>query len=185
MKILLKTIIIILIIIPLFFGGIILFTNSEIKYIEKIEIDQSVYIVDEFFSDIQNMKKYMPGTKEIILTGGEDGEVGAEYKIVWEMGKESIEMKAFLQQSNLPDSITYIYTATGVVNTMTQKHKKINDQKTLIINEQEFQFHGIMKILTFLNINGFKIEDFKKQSQLYLKNFKEVIQEETQNVTNV
>jgi len=185
MRILLKIIIIILIIIPLFFGGIILFTNSDIKYTKKIEIDQPVYIVDEFFLDIHNMKKYMPGTKEITLTKGNDGEDGAEYKIVWEMGEESMEMNALLKQNNLPDSITYIYTATGVINTMTQKHKKINEQKTLIINEQEFQFQGIMKILTFMKVNGFKIDDFKKQSQIYLKNFKEFIQEETQNVTNV
>ena len=133
MKKILKIIIIILILIPLFFGSILIFDDGNLKYSEQIEINTSIELVDTLFKNIYNMKKYMPGTKDVILMNGEDGEVGAAYKIINQVGDDSIEMSATLKNNNLPDSLTMNYEMPGVLNIMRQRHKKISENKTLVI----------------------------------------------------
>ena len=61
---------------------------------------------------------------------------------------------------------------------MTQKHHPISNNQTLIINKQKFEFYGLMKILTFLKVKGFKLSDFQDQSRIYLKEFKSFIENE-------
>ena len=77
MKTILKIIIIILILIPLLLGLILVFDNGTLKYSEEITINQSIDIVNTLFEDIYNMKKYMPGTKAIVLISGTDREENA------------------------------------------------------------------------------------------------------------
>ena len=179
MKNLLKFIIIILICIPVFLTSILIITNGNLKYTEEIEIQKSITIVDRLFGDIYNMVKYMPTTKSVLLTKGADYVNGAEYQIIITMGEEEMEMKATLINYNLPDSITFIYEVPGVVNTVTQKHLFISENKTLIINEQEFQFSGLMKIIAFFEPKGFNIESFRKQSKIYLNSFKNFVENYT------
>ena len=52
MKKILKIIIIILILIPLFFGSILIFDDGNLKYSEQIEINTSIDLVDTLFKDI-------------------------------------------------------------------------------------------------------------------------------------
>ena len=60
------------------------------------------------------------------------------------------------------------YTADGVYNIVTNRLVKISDNKTRFINEQEFEFKGYMKVMGF-----FMPSAFKKQSRVYLEDFKE------------
>ena len=87
-------------------------------------------------------------------------------------------MNAVLKKNNLPDSLQIYYKMPGVLNIMTQRHKKISEEKTLIINEQEFQFKGVMKILAFFQPPGFNLEAFKKQSKIYLVEFKKFAEQQ-------
>ena len=82
MKIILKIIIIILIFIPLFFASILFFDDGNLKYSQQIEINKPIDLVNVLFEDIYNMKKYMPGTQEVILISGKDKKSGAKYKII-------------------------------------------------------------------------------------------------------
>ena len=179
MKKILKFIIIILIFIPLFFISILIFSNGNLNYTEEIEIQKSIEIVDQLVGNIYNMKKYMPGTKDIILIDGVDGVEGAKYKIIITMGEESMEMTATLKNNNLPDSINFVYEMSGVVNTMTQKHRVISNNRTLIINEQGFEFSGIMKILAFFEPKGFNINGFREQTKIYLEALKIFVEDKT------
>ena len=140
--------------------------------------NESIQFIDPFFEDIYNMKKYMEGEFDIVLIDGEHKKTNATYNIIWRMDSDSMIMKATLLNNNLPENISYLYEANGIKNIMKQKHRSISNNQTLIINTQEFEFYGIMKILTFLKFKGFKIEDFKNQSQIYLKNFKSYIENE-------
>ena len=94
------------------------------------------------------------------------------------MDSDSMTMQATLLNNNLPDSISYMYESNGVKNTMIQKHHPISNNQTLIINKQKFEFYGLMKILTFLKLKGFKLSDFQNQSKIYLKEFKSFIENE-------
>ena len=176
MKTVLKIIIAILLFIPLFCASILVFDDGNLKYAEKIEINQPVDLVNLLFEDIYNMKKYMPGTQEVLLISGKNKEPGAKYKIIVTAGTESMEMIGTLKKNNLPDSLTMTYEMPGVVNIMTQKHQKISDTKTLIVNQQEFQFSGLMKIVAFFQPSGFNLDAFKKQSNIYLNSFKNFVE---------
>ena len=185
MKKALKIVIIILIALPLFLLSILLFSKGNIKYTETIEIEQPIELVNQLFSNIYTMKEYMPGTKEIILMDGEDGVAGAKYKFIWDMGDEDMELYGTLKANNLPDSLIMCYEMAGVVNIMTQKHKKISEHKTLIINQQEFQFYGIMKMIAFFQPTGFNTKDFQTQTKLYLNRFKKFIEYQQVNHTKI
>ena len=181
MKKALKIVIIILIVIPIFLLSILLLSKGNIKYTETIEIEQPIELVSQLFADIYRMKEYMPGTKDIILTEGEDGVKGAKYKFIWEMGDEYMEMHGTLKANHLPDSLTMWYEMPGVLNIMKQKHEKISEHKTLVINQQEFQFHGIMKMIAFFKPTGFNTESFKTQTKIYLKAFKDFVENKNRN----
>lgn len=176
MKNILKIIIMILIIIPVFLLSILFFSKGNIKYSETIEIEQPIELVNELFQDIYTMKVYMPGTKDIILTEGKDGVEGAKYKFILEIGDEDMEITGILQTNNLPNSLIMWYKMPGVLNIVTQKHEKISENKTLVINQQEFKFHGVMKMIVFFAPKGFNIEDFKIQSKIYLNAFKQFVE---------
>ena len=181
MKKILKIIIIILIIIPVFFFSIVLFDSGTIEYEETINIEASTNTLDAFIGNIYNMKKYMDGDFDIVLIKGEHTKANAIYNIIWKMDSDSMTMKATLLNNNLPDSISYLYESNGIKNTMTQKHHPISHTQTLIVNKQKFEFYGLMKILTFLNIKGFQLSDFQNQSRIYLEEFKLFIENETIN----
>jgi carbon monoxide dehydrogenase subunit G len=176
MKKALKIIIIILITIPLFLLSILLFSKGNIQYSETIEIEQPIELVNELFSNIHTMKKYMPGTKDIILNEGKEGVEGAKYTFIWGIGDEHMEMHGTLKANNLPDSLTMWYEMDGVLNIVTQKHQKISEYKTLVVNQQEFQFYGIMKIIGFFKPTGFNTEAFKTQTRIYLNAFKDFVE---------
>ena len=176
MKLFLKIIIIILLTVPIFFFSIIFFSNGHLTYENTIEVNSNINIINDFMSDIENMKEYMPGITSIDLISGQYGAKNSKYKMLWEMGDQAMEMIATLKNNNLPDNICYQYETNGVTNIMTQQHKNISNHKTIVINKQEFIFHGIMKILYFLKIEGFTINDLKNQSQIYLENFKSFIE---------
>ena len=98
MKTVLKIIIAILLFIPLFCASILVFDDGNLKYAEKIEINQPVDLVNLLFEDIYNMKKYMPGTQEVLLISGKNKEPGAKYKIIVTAGTESMEMIGTLKK---------------------------------------------------------------------------------------
>ena len=87
-----------------------------------------------------------------------------------------MEMLGTLKSNHLPDSLTMWYEMDGVLNIVTQKHQKISEYKTLVVNQQEFQFYGIMKIIGFFKPTGFNTEAFKTQTRIYLNAFKDFVE---------
>ena len=176
MKKLLKISLVILCLPLLFFVSILLFSSGELKYEERIEINKPIDVVVDLFADINNMKKYMSETKDIILIEGNDGEEGAKYQIIVEYEGQTMEMTGTLIEKKLPEQISYSYESNGVLNIMTQKHQEITDSTTLVINQQEFQFKGLVKIISFFQPEGFSPEAFEERSRLYLQSFKKFVE---------
>ena len=176
MKKFLKISLVVLSVPVLFLSAVLLFSSGELKYEERIEIQQPIDVVVDLFSDINNMKKYMPETKDIILIEGIDGQEGAKYQIIVEYEGEKMEMTGTLLEKSLPEKITYSYESNDVLNIMTQKHQEISDSTTLVINQQEFQFRGLVKIISFFEPEGFSPEAFKQRSRLYLQSFKKFVE---------
>ena len=179
MKTILKSIIIVLIFIPLFLGLILFFYDGKLEYVKEIEVNANIEDVNAMFEDIYNMKKYMPETEDILLISGKKNREGSKYRIMISSGKESVEILGTLINNNLPHKLTMCYEMPGVINTMEQKHAEIKDDKTLIISKQKFQFSGLMKIISFFEPEGFNIEAFQEQTNIYLRSFKNLVESES------
>lgn len=176
MKYFLKIVIIILLLLPISIISIIMFSNGENQYSKNIKINAPIQLVNVLFEDIYNMEIYLKETKEVILIEGADREKNAKYKIISEYEGQEMEMTGTLLKNDLPDSLVMLYEMNGVVNIMTQRHEKITEYETLIINKQEFQIEsGFMKLILFLNP---KI--FQQQTEIYLKAFKNFVEKQQQ-----
>ena len=146
---------------------ILLFTGN-IRYTEEIEINTNIDTVIALFDNPYNMQKYMEGIESYKVVEGNIREVGAKAEMIVLMGEKKIIMIEEIITNNLPEEKKVTYTADGVYNIVTNKFIKVSENKTKFINEQEFEFKGFMKIIGF-----FMPSAFKKQSRVYLKDFKE------------
>ena len=106
MKKILKVVIVILILIPLFFVSILLFSSGNLKYAEEIEINKPINGVVALFDNPNNMKEYMDGIESYKLISGTGREVGAKYKLHFKMDEMEMEMTETVITRNLPHEMT-------------------------------------------------------------------------------
>ena len=163
-----KKALIILVTFPITLGIYILLFTGNIKYTEEIEINTNIDTVIALFDNPYNMQEYMEGIESYKIVEGNIREVGAKAKMTVLMGEKKIIMIEEIITNNLPEEKKVTYTADAVYNIVTNKFIKVSENKTKFINEQEFEFKGFMKIIGF-----FMPSAFKKQSRVYLKDFKE------------
>ena len=154
---------------------ILLFTGN-IKYTEDIEINANIDTVLVLFDNPYNMMEYMPGMQSYEVLSGNIREVGTKAELVVayiekDVVKRRIVMIEEIITNNLPEEKKVTYTSDGVHNIVINRLVKISDDKTKFINKQEFQFKGFMKVMGFFMPNA-----FKQQSRIYLKNFKEFVE---------
>ena len=170
MKKFLKISIIILLLIGAFCLSILLFA-SNLKYSEEIVINQNIDTVIVLFDNPYIMKEYMDGIESYEVLSGKLREVGTKAKIEVAMGDRKISMIEEIITKSLPEEMQVTYKAEGVFNIVTNRFLKVSENQTKVINEQEFQFKGFMKIMGFLMPGA-----FKKQSRVYLVNFKDFVE---------
>ena len=163
-----KKALIILVTFPITLVIYILLFTGNIKYTEEIEINTNIDTVIALFDNPYNMQKYMEGIESYKIVEGNIREVGAKAEMTVLMGEKKIIMTEEIITNNLPEEKKVTYTADAVYNIVTNKFIKVSENKTKFINEQEFEFKGFMKIIGF-----FMPSAFKKQSRVYLKDFKE------------
>ena len=173
MKISIKKILLIVLSFPITLVLYILLFTGNIKYTEEIEINSNIDSLIVLFDNPYNMKEYMEGIESYIVLSGNIREVGAKAELVVafiekDVVKRRIVMIEEIITNNLPKEKKVTYTADGVYNIVTNRFEKVSENKTKFINEQEFEFKGYMKIISF-----FIPSAFKKQSRVYLQNFKE------------
>jgi carbon monoxide dehydrogenase subunit G len=141
------------------------------KYSSEIEINKPVDRVVELFDNPANMDKWMDGLQSFEPISGTPGQVGAKARLVFKMGKRTIEMIETITVRNLPEEFSGTYEAKGVFNIVKNRFVALPDNRTKYISEQEFQFKGFMKIFGLL-MPGM----FKKQSMKYLTDFKNFVE---------
>jgi len=161
---------------PITLVSYILLFNGNIKYSEEIIINANIETVSDLFDNPYNKKKYMDGFQSYKLISGKINEIGSKAEIVInfrEEGKELqiITMTEEIITNNLPIEKKVTYTANGVYNIVNNRFIKISETQTKFINDQEFEFNGYMKIFGF-----FMPSAFKKQSRIYLQNFKTFVE---------
>tara|TARA_B100000902_G_C27322537_1_gene925739 strand:+ start:59 stop:568 length:510 start_codon:yes stop_codon:yes gene_type:complete len=163
-----KNILIILLSFPITLVLYILLFSGNIKYSEEIVINANIDTVITLFDNPYNMQKYMEGIESYKIVEGNIREVGTKAEMTVVIGDKKIIMIERIITNNLPEHKKVTYTTDAVNNIVTNKFIKVSENKTIFINEQEFEFKGYMKIIGFLMPTA-----FKKQSRVYLKDFKE------------
>lgn len=137
------------------------------KYSVDIEINKPIDKVVELFDNPANMKEWMEGLISFEHVSGTPGKVGAKSKLKFKTGNREMEMIETVTVRNLPHEFSGTYEAKGVYNIVKNKFVSVSNNKTILTNEQEFQFKGFMKIVAFVMQGA-----FKKQSLKYMTAFK-------------
>lgn len=137
------------------------------KFNVETEINQPLEKVVELFDNPDNMKQWMQGLESFKHLEGIPGQPGAKSRLTFKIGKREMVMTETILIRNLPDEFSGSYDTNGVHSIVKNRFKKISDNKTLYITENEFQLRGFVKIISLL-MPGI----FKKQSLKYLHDFK-------------
>lgn len=138
------------------------------KYTSDIVIDLPRTRVVELFDDPENLKKWQPGLESFEPVSGVPGQPGATSKLVFEDNGRRMELIETITSRNLPDEFSGTYEAKGVHNIISNRFVEEGPNRTRWIAENEFQFSGFMKLVSF-----FMRSAFPKQTRIYLERFKE------------
>lgn len=144
------------------------------KYHVEIIINRPIDEVVEKFTNRKNDKLWMQGFVEKQPITGDEGELGAKCKVVFQMGKRRIEMIEEITKKDLPRNYVTTYSTQSVFNIVKNSFKKIDDHSTLHKTQQEFQFKTFMMKFMAALMPGM----FKKQSKKYLQDFKSFVEKE-------
>ena len=162
---------------PITLSIYIYFFTGNLQFTEEIIINSDIKSVTELLVDPYNMTKYMDGIESYCVINGEINQIGTESEIIALMGNEKIKMTEVVIVNNLPNEKKVTYSTDGVYNIVTNKLEVITLNKTRLINKQDFEFKGYMKIISF-----FMPSAFKKQSRIILKSFKDFAEERNNNL---
>lgn len=143
------------------------------KYNNEVKINAPLEKVVRLFEDENNLPKWQEGFISAEIIEGERGKVGLKSKLRYKMGKREIEMIETITVWDLPQNFTANYEANNVFNTVANHFEAIDENTTRYYTENEFIFKGVMKIFAFLMPGA-----FKKQSQKYLNDFKNFVENE-------
>ncbi len=141
------------------------------KYTVATEIKATRDRVVALFGDPDNSPKWQRGLRSAELLQGTRGEVGCVTRLVFQMGKRTMEMTETVTHKDLPDAFHGTYDAKGVHNIVRNFFHVVDDGTTRFVSEQEFRFSGFMKVIGLL-----MRPMFPKQSRNYLADFKTFVE---------
>jgi hypothetical protein len=139
-----------------------------IKYTIDIEINKPIAEVLVQFNNSDNLSNWMEGLVSFEHVSGEARQPGAKSKLVFNMGKRTIEMIETITVRNLPHEFSGTYEVKGVCNRVKHHFIPLSETITKQVTEHEFQFKGFMKTVGFVMPGSFKnqsikhLQDFKK-----------------------
>lgn len=139
------------------------------RYLQELVIALPRERVVELFDDAENLKKWQPDLLSFEHLSGDPGQVGAQSKLLYRMGKREIEMIETITLRDLPDAFNGTYEAKGVWNSVENRFIEEGPDQTRWTLVTEFKFQGIfMKLMGALMPGA-----FKKQTFTFMVQFKE------------
>lgn len=143
----------------------------------KYKLEVSVNVPRETFiekmDNLDNLKHWQKGLKEIVPISGVAGQEGAQTKLTYEVKNRKMEMIETIISRNLPEEFQATYDTQGVHNIQKNYFKATDQQTTTWVCEAEFKFSSIgLKLLAFI-----MPKVFKKQSLKYMNDFKAFAEE--------
>ena len=137
-------------------------------YTLSIDIDLSRDKVIELFDNSDNMFHWQTGLQSFEHVSGEPGQPGAESKLVYQNGKQRIELTETITSRNLPDEFSGTYAWHSGMNTLENRFIELGPEKTRWESTCHYHMKSLMmKIMGFLMPGAFKEQNLK-----FMKNFK-------------
>jgi hypothetical protein len=145
------------------------------KYTTEVIIDMPREEVIEKLDNADNMKHWQRGLTHYEFLEGTPGTEGAKMKLEYKMGKREMAMTETITKNSFPSEFHANYDAKGVHNIQKNYFHELEGSKTKWVSESEFQFASFgMKLMGWLMPGA-----FKKQSQKYLNDFKNFVENGT------
>ena len=138
------------------------------RYSVSNVVNKSLDEVVAKYEDPNGMFEWMEGLKKVELLSGEQGEVGAKTKLVFEHKGKEMELEETILEKEMPSRMKFAFVSSMGYSETEIVLEKVSDTSVKQINNSYFELKGFMKIMGPL-MKGM----FKKQSLKYLNNFKE------------
>jgi carbon monoxide dehydrogenase subunit G len=144
------------------------------KYKCSATINKPLQEVTAKFIDTNNLKHWQPGLQSYEHVSGQPGQPGAVSNFTFLMGKRKMVLTETILVNNLPDEFSVEFEGGSMKNIVRSYFKSIDENSTSYESDNEFDMKGAMKILGWI-MPGL----FKKQSMVYVNNFKNFVENGT------
>lgn len=138
--------------------------NYTVETIVKVPLKDFI----KKFDNPDNMKHWQRGLISTEHLSGKPGEYGAKMKLVYKMGRREMELIETVTHRKLPHEFHGTYDAEGIQSIQQNFFEETPEGYTKWISKSEFiPLSFTMRLMTVIMPSA-----FKKQSLLYMKDFK-------------
>lgn len=139
------------------------------EYSFEIEIDVPCAFMIDLLDDPRNLASWQPELSGHLLLSGEQGQVGAQSKLTYNMNGRPIEIFECITVRDLPNEKSAHYTAKGMTMQVTNRFADIGPESTFWRYECDITFTSwLMKLVVY-----FMPGVFRNQSWRYMTLFKQ------------
>lgn len=144
------------------------------QYTTEILIKKPISEVIRKLNSADNWKHWQEGLVSIAHISGVPNELGAKMKLNYRFGNRIMEISETVTKQDFPNEFHATYTTKGVRNIQENYYKPTEDGFTKWISKNEFEPTNFkMSMMLF-----FMPRAFKKQTETYMKNFKNFVEHE-------
>lgn len=145
------------------------------QYVTEVLIKKSISEVIDKLDSIDNLKHWQDGLVSTEHISGRPSELGAMMRLRYSFGKRNMEIIETVTKQNFPNEFHASYTTKGVRNIQQNYFKSTQENYTKWTSKNEFQPTSFkMSAMLF-----FMPTAFKKQTETYLNNFKNFVENGT------
>ncbi|MUU79778.1 SRPBCC family protein [Winogradskyella endarachnes] len=142
------------------------------QYVTEVLIKKSISEVIEKLDSIDNLKHWQEGLVSTEHISGVPSELGSIMRLRYSFGKRKMEIIETVTKQNFPNEFHASYTTKGMRNIQENYFKSTQENYTKWTSKNEFQPTSFkMSAMLFLMPTA-----FKKQTETYLNNFKNFVE---------
>lgn len=136
----------------------------ESEIIVNVPLEEFIWKMD----NIENMRHWQRGLKHAEHLSGTPGELGSKMKLHYDFGNRKMDIVETVTKRKLPDEFHATYVTEGMHNVQQNYFEKVSENETRWVSKSEFMPLSFpMKVMLFLMPKA-----FKKQSMIYMQDFK-------------
>tara|TARA_Y100000385_G_C12976237_1_gene586297 strand:- start:293 stop:841 length:549 start_codon:yes stop_codon:yes gene_type:complete len=175
-KSILKNIPFLILLFPIILVIYIISVQGSLSYNEDIIIESDIEKVIKLHENTSLLKNYMQGFVSYEIKKGIAREKGsiAQITVLFDYNKSisrKILMTETILENNLPFQKKIIYNTGAVKNVITYRFIKKGEDKTQFVRNHNYEFNTYKRFSSF-----FTSKKIKRQSYVYLKNFKHFVE---------